>query len=151
MHHRFIRVAGDAAEGSYTYTNAPPFTSVSVTRTTEITHTEENITLLERKVDPDGLTSEAGPFALGASVTGEAHAPWGSVTEETHAPWENARKSSQAPEGNASWWVLDPDATTEHVPKRDGGVPQYEVLQGGVREDADVSRKATLVLHGGAC
>ena len=38
----------------------------------------------------------------------------------------------------------------EHVPKRDGALPS-EVLQGGVREDADGPRKATLAIHGDVC
>ena len=38
----------------------------------------------------------------------------------------------------------------EHVPERDGVHPS-EVLRGGVREDADVPRKATLAIHGDVC
>lgn len=83
--------------------------------------------------------SAEGPFVLGGNALGAAH-----------VPWENAGKRGHAPEENASKGTPDRGAWMEHVPKRDD-VLLSEVLQGGIREDADGPRKATLAIRGDVC
>ena len=67
-----------------------------------------------------------------------------------HVRWGNARKCGHDQEENASLGTTDRGAWMEHIPKRDGVLPS-EDLQGGVREDADGPRKATLAIHGDVC
>lgn len=100
---------------------------------------EQKITLLERKVARDALSSWVGLIVQEANIMGAKHAPWGS-----------ARMPGHDQEVNATLTIRDlgRGARVVHDPGTDG-VLTYENPQGGLRGDADGSRKVASVIHDG--